>query len=170
MHPLWAELASRIANTISIVYLTGATLLFAIGQIFDFVISPHICNHTSGRVNGALFETLFTLLAVVVVWLFWNSITEDDWAPTITSTVPPDNFLAINTLSDNFRTTNVRWRNALELIAVQNLIWLNNSPYTRYFGCFVFFSFSRSSYHSTQIGYLSPCRRELQTLKITFAT
>jgi hypothetical protein len=90
------------------IYLTGATLLFAIGQIFDFVISTHICKQTHGRINGALFETLFTLLAVVVVWLFWNSITEDDWAPTITSTVPPDNFLPINTLSDNFRTTNVR--------------------------------------------------------------
>ncbi|RQM04659.1 hypothetical protein DH86_00004349 [Scytalidium sp. 3C] len=60
-------------------YLTAAALLFAIGQIFNYVISVHICNGTHGKINGALFETLFTLLAVVMVWVFWSSITEDDW-------------------------------------------------------------------------------------------
>lgn len=64
---------------VPVVYLTAAALLFAIGQIFNFVISVHICNPTHGKVNGALFETFFTLLSVVVVWLFWSSITEDDW-------------------------------------------------------------------------------------------
>lgn len=62
-----------------LVYLVGATLLFAIGQIFQYVISVHICNGTNGKINGGLFETLFTLLAVVTIWLFWSSITEDDW-------------------------------------------------------------------------------------------
>jgi len=47
--------------------------------VFDFVISTHICQGTSGKIDGALFETLFTLLAVVMVWMFWSSITEDDW-------------------------------------------------------------------------------------------
>ncbi|KAL1967305.1 hypothetical protein VTN77DRAFT_3351 [Rasamsonia byssochlamydoides] len=61
------------------IYLTAAAFLFAVGQIFDFVISVHICNPTHGKVNGALFETFFTLLSVVTVWLFWSSITEDDW-------------------------------------------------------------------------------------------
>jgi len=59
--------------------LLVAVLLFAIGQIFDFVISVHICNGTHGRVDGALFETFFTLLAIIMVWVFWSSITEDDW-------------------------------------------------------------------------------------------
>ncbi|KAL8762332.1 MAG: hypothetical protein Q9184_001639 [Pyrenodesmia sp. 2 TL-2023] len=45
-------------------YLLGAALLFAIGQIFQYVISTHICSGTDGKINGALFETLFTLLAV----------------------------------------------------------------------------------------------------------
>ncbi|KAN0075902.1 Chitin synthase III catalytic subunit [Elaphomyces granulatus] len=93
------------------IYLTGATLLFAIGQIFDFVISTHICEPTNGKINGALFETLFTLLAVVVIWLFWNSITEDDWPAAtsyLTSNVPTDNYLTSNVLPDNFRTTNAR--------------------------------------------------------------
>ncbi|KAL7623952.1 hypothetical protein AAE478_005509 [Parahypoxylon ruwenzoriense] len=61
------------------VYLTGAALLFAIGQIFNYVVSPYICNGTAGKIDGALFQTLFTLLAVVMVWVFWSSITEDDW-------------------------------------------------------------------------------------------
>lgn len=66
-------------------YLIAAALLFAIGQIFNYVISTHICNGTNGKIDGALFETLFTLLSVVTVWIFWSSITEDDWpmpAPT----------------------------------------------------------------------------------------
>ncbi|KAJ5443751.1 uncharacterized protein N7458_007623 [Penicillium daleae] len=60
-------------------YLVGAALLFAIGQIFQYVISTHLCSATSGNINGALFETLFTLLSVIGVWGFWSSITEDDW-------------------------------------------------------------------------------------------
>lgn len=60
-------------------YLVAAALLFAIGQIFDFVVSVHICNGTHGRIDGSLFETFFTLLAVAMIWVFWSSITEDDW-------------------------------------------------------------------------------------------
>lgn len=57
-------------------------MLFAIGQIFQFVISVHICNGTNGKINGGMFETLFTLLAVIMIWVFWSSITEDDWPMT----------------------------------------------------------------------------------------
>ncbi|KAF3036693.1 hypothetical protein E8E12_005514 [Didymella heteroderae] len=65
-------------------YLLGAALLFAIGQVFQYVISVHICTGTSGKINGGLFETLFTLLSVVMIWVFWSSITEDDWPmPTV---------------------------------------------------------------------------------------
>lgn len=60
-------------------YLVIAALLFAIGQIFQFVISVHLCSSTNGNVNGALFETLFTLLSVAAIWKFWSEITEDDW-------------------------------------------------------------------------------------------
>jgi hypothetical protein len=67
-------------------YLGGAALLFALGQIFNYVVSPHICNGTNGKIDGALFETLFTLLSVVMVWIFWSSITEDDWPMPVTNT------------------------------------------------------------------------------------
>ncbi|KAF1970176.1 hypothetical protein BU23DRAFT_570975 [Bimuria novae-zelandiae CBS 107.79] len=61
------------------VYLISAVILFAIAQVFQYVISVHICNGTDGKINGGLFETLFTLLSVVMIWVFWSSITEDDW-------------------------------------------------------------------------------------------
>lgn len=61
------------------VYLGAATLLFAISQIFQYVISVHLCNASNGAINGGLFETFFVLLAVIMIWVFWSSITEDDW-------------------------------------------------------------------------------------------
>lgn len=60
-------------------YLVGAALLFALGQVFNYAISRYICDGTAGKIDGALFQTLFTLLSVVMVWVFWSSITEDDW-------------------------------------------------------------------------------------------
>lgn len=65
--------------TSNLVYLIAAALLFAIGQIFQYVISTHICQGTRGKIDGALFETFFTLLSVIMIWIFWSSITEDDW-------------------------------------------------------------------------------------------
>lgn len=60
-------------------FLVGAALAFAAGQVFNFVVSPYICNGTAGKIDGSLFQTLFTLISVVLVWIFWSSITEDDW-------------------------------------------------------------------------------------------
>lgn len=68
-----------LGETRPMVYLTLAAILFALGQVFNYAISPHICNGTDGKIDGALFQTLFTLLSVVMVWVFWSSITEDDW-------------------------------------------------------------------------------------------
>jgi Chitin synthase export chaperone len=68
--------------------LTLAALLFALGQIFNYVISKHICSGTNGKIDGTMFETLFTLLSVVTIWYFWSSITEDDWPMPVSSTYP----------------------------------------------------------------------------------
>lgn len=67
-------------------YLVAAALLFAIGQIFNYVVSIHICNGTDGKIDGSLFQTLFTLLSVITIWIFWSSITEDDWPMPVTNT------------------------------------------------------------------------------------
>lgn len=65
------------------IYLLAATLLFAIGQIFNYVISVHICRPTHGAINGSFFETFFNIFSVVGIWYFWSSITEDDWPTTV---------------------------------------------------------------------------------------
>jgi hypothetical protein len=70
------------------IYLVAAFVLFALGQVFQYVVSPYICNGTSGKINGAMFETLFTLLSVVMVWVFWSSITEDDWPAPVGTNYP----------------------------------------------------------------------------------
>jgi hypothetical protein len=48
-------------------------------MVFDFAVSYEICKHTKGKIDGTMFSTLFTIPAVALLWLFWNSITEDDW-------------------------------------------------------------------------------------------
>lgn len=70
------------------IYLTAAAVLFAAGQVFNYVVSSYICNGTSGKIDGALFQTLFTLLSVVLVWFFWSSITEDDWPMSTAAAYP----------------------------------------------------------------------------------
>lgn len=70
------------------IYLTGAALLFALGQIFNYVVSRHICDGTNGKIDGSLFQTMFTLASVVMIWIFWSSITEDDWPMPVGSTYP----------------------------------------------------------------------------------
>ncbi|KAK7746865.1 hypothetical protein SLS53_002053 [Cytospora paraplurivora] len=77
-----------LGETRPMIYLTLAAILFAIGQVFNYAISSHICNGTHGKIDGALFETLFTLLAVTMVWVFWSSITEDDWPMPVGNTYP----------------------------------------------------------------------------------
>lgn len=73
-------LVIRILGEIKpMIFLVAAAVLFAVGQIFNYVISTHICNGTDGKIDGSLFQTLFTLLSVVAIWIFWSSITEDDW-------------------------------------------------------------------------------------------
>jgi len=78
-----------IISNPSPVYLVAAVILFAISQVFQYVISVHLCNPTNGAINGGLFESLFVYFAVVMVWVFWSSITEDDWplpvAPTMST-------------------------------------------------------------------------------------
>lgn len=56
-----------------------ALVSFAIAQVFMFVVSHYICSGTNHDVDGSLFSTLFTLISVILIWMFWNSITEDEF-------------------------------------------------------------------------------------------
>lgn len=69
-------------------YITAAAILFAGGQVINYVASPHICSGTDGKIDGALFQTLLTLASVVLVWMFWSSITEDDWQVPVGTSYP----------------------------------------------------------------------------------
>ncbi len=77
-----------LGETRPMIYLTAALVLFALGQIFNYVVSPYICNGTTGKIDGSLFETLLTLMSVVTIWVFWSSITEDDWPMPVGNTYP----------------------------------------------------------------------------------
>lgn len=86
---LEAVLVLRIlGETRPMLYLAAAVLLFALGQVFNYAISRFICTGTQGKIDGSMFETLFTLLAVVMIWVFWSSITEDDWPMPVGATYP----------------------------------------------------------------------------------
>jgi len=77
-----------LGETRPMIYLTSAAVLFAAGQVFNYVVSKYICDGTDGKIDGSMFQTLFTYLAVVAVWIFWSSITEDDWPMPVGSTYP----------------------------------------------------------------------------------
>lgn len=59
--------------------LTLSALAFAVGQIFNFVVSVHICKGTKGAIDGSMFETLFVLISVCLLWWFWVSIVEGEY-------------------------------------------------------------------------------------------
>jgi hypothetical protein len=59
--------------------LTGSALAFAISQIFNFLISVHICLGTKGKIDGSMFETLFVMVSVALLWWFWISIVEGEY-------------------------------------------------------------------------------------------
>ncbi|KAF4126317.1 Chitin synthase III catalytic subunit [Geosmithia morbida] len=61
-----------LGETRPMIYLTAAAVLFAVGQVFNYAVSRYICDGTSGKIDGALFETLFTLLSVDM----WNHAEE----------------------------------------------------------------------------------------------
>lgn len=59
--------------------LIAAVLLIGLGQAIMFFLNTQICTGTSQYVDGALFSTLATLLAMITVFKYWDCITADDW-------------------------------------------------------------------------------------------
>ncbi|KAJ3337124.1 Chitin synthase, class 7 [Gonapodya sp. JEL0774] len=57
--------------------LVGFTF-FTMGLIFQFVLSPTVCNGTQHYIDGFFFGALFTLLGVMMVYKFWDDITKED--------------------------------------------------------------------------------------------
>jgi hypothetical protein len=53
-------------------------LFFIIGIIFQYILSTTICESAKHYIDGIFFVTIFTLLAVMMVYKYWDSITKED--------------------------------------------------------------------------------------------
>ncbi|RKP07400.1 chitin synthase III catalytic subunit [Thamnocephalis sphaerospora] len=51
---------------------------FAIGQVLVFVFSLNICTASKHYIDGVFFGAICTLLAVMMVYKYWDSITKED--------------------------------------------------------------------------------------------
>ncbi|KAF2681606.1 hypothetical protein K458DRAFT_479206 [Lentithecium fluviatile CBS 122367] len=51
---------------------------FVIGQVILYVFSDTICNNVQHYVDGLFFATICNLLAVMMVYKYWDSITRED--------------------------------------------------------------------------------------------
>ncbi|KAI9189037.1 Chitin synthase, class 7 [Blastocladiella emersonii ATCC 22665] len=53
-------------------------LFFTTGQVFVHALSTQICSAAKHYIDGLFFGATFTLLAVMMVYKYWDSITKDD--------------------------------------------------------------------------------------------
>ncbi|KAF9939928.1 Chitin synthase, class 7 [Mortierella alpina] len=51
---------------------------FAVGQMILYVFSLDICNFAKHYIDGLFFGTIATLLSVMMVYKYWDSITKED--------------------------------------------------------------------------------------------
>ncbi|KAI8384506.1 chitin synthase III catalytic subunit [Radiomyces spectabilis] len=54
------------------------TAFFIVGQVIMFIFSVTICDQVKHYVDGLFFGTTCTLLAVMMVYKYWDSITKED--------------------------------------------------------------------------------------------
>ncbi|KAJ3127032.1 Chitin synthase, class 7 [Physocladia obscura] len=53
-------------------------VFFVIGLVLEFVVGPEICELATHYVDGMFFGNVGTLLGVMLVYKFWDSITKED--------------------------------------------------------------------------------------------
>ncbi|KAI0016119.1 chitin synthase III catalytic subunit [Xylariomycetidae sp. FL0641] len=51
---------------------------FVVGQVLLYAESTMICNNTSHYIDGLFFATVCNLLAVMMIYKYWDSITKED--------------------------------------------------------------------------------------------
>ncbi|KAI3637062.1 hypothetical protein MIR68_004768 [Amoeboaphelidium protococcarum] len=71
--------AKNLGEQKPLINLYVALLFIILSQVMMFVLNVTICQGTSGNVDGTMFATLCNLAAIIFVYRFWDSITEDDW-------------------------------------------------------------------------------------------
>ena len=55
-----------------------AGVFFVTAQSLSFAFSPAICEMVKHYLDGMFFAAIFNLLAVMMVYKFWDSITKED--------------------------------------------------------------------------------------------
>ncbi|KAJ5224706.1 Chitin synthase export chaperone [Penicillium citrinum] len=71
-----------VANTLDdrwpLGHICFGVLVFIIGQVLLYAFSDTICNNVQHYLDGIFFATFCNLLAVMMVYKFWDSITKED--------------------------------------------------------------------------------------------
>ncbi|KAI6101518.1 chitin synthase III catalytic subunit [Pisolithus croceorrhizus] len=60
-------------------YYVISAVLFILSQLAYFLLSKVICQGSSAKVDGSFIATLLETTTVVVLYVAWRSITEEDW-------------------------------------------------------------------------------------------
>ncbi|MCJ1344763.1 Chitin synthase, class 7 [Peltigera leucophlebia] len=58
--------------------ISFGVFFFVIGQVILYVFSETICNNVQHYLDGLFFATICNLLAVMMVYKYWDSITKED--------------------------------------------------------------------------------------------
>ncbi|KAI8619025.1 chitin synthase III catalytic subunit [Chytriomyces sp. MP71] len=66
--------------------LAFGALLYAVGLALQFGLSTAVCNAANHYIDGIFFGCVFTLLAVMMVYKFWDSVTREDLEFTVATT------------------------------------------------------------------------------------
>jgi hypothetical protein len=53
-------------------------MIFALGQVVQYVLADSVCSITKHYVDGLFFSTICSLISVMIIYKYWNSITRDD--------------------------------------------------------------------------------------------
>ncbi|KAJ8109475.1 hypothetical protein ONZ43_g6126 [Nemania bipapillata] len=59
-------------------HIAFGVFFFVVGQVLLYAVSSTICNNTSHYIDGLLFATVGNLLAVMMIYKYWDSITKED--------------------------------------------------------------------------------------------
>ncbi len=51
---------------------------FALGQVVEYILSATICDLAKHYVDGLFFGTICSLLAVMMIYKYWDGITKED--------------------------------------------------------------------------------------------
>lgn len=65
-------------NDFSIGTLAVAAVLYIGSVVCDFIVHDPLCELTQGAIGGSSFAIALQGFALVAVFIYWNSITEDE--------------------------------------------------------------------------------------------